>query len=365
MMDWRQSAKKNRDLGQSLDRRFYFDQKIFNEELNYLKQNWIPVARANSFSKPYTFKTYNILNNKIIVSSTENNDIYAYSAICSHRGALITGGSGVSKSHTCPYHSWKFDLKGDLIGAPNYDKSLCKSLHKYKCEIWQGWVFINIDNMAPPLKESVSDVHSKLDQYRLGELVPLSGKITFKGKYNWKLLVDNFGESYHVIGTHKSSIMSALDYKNSSWEKGKSYNASNYPSFNPDQTFFSPPLLTPNNKKANTCNFQIYPLLLIGLTPDFVVWIEIDIKDVEYTVTHYHILGLPEMLSNPEVSSRLDELGDSIKKIAEEDIGAYLNIGSSIRFEPYESGLLGKFEIGTANWQEWYINSMLKSFNNE
>jgi len=38
---------------------------------------------------------------------------------CAHRGALVCRElKGNVQTHTCVYHQWSFDAKGDLVGVP-------------------------------------------------------------------------------------------------------------------------------------------------------------------------------------------------------------------------------------------------------
>lgn len=359
-MDWLKTAKQRLKSGYALDRRFYFDTNVFELETAYLEKHWVALARVSDFETAYSYKTYNILNHKVIIALDKANQFYSYSAICPHRGAVIADGVGVGKHHRCPYHAWKFSIDGSLIGAPFMEKKDCQGLHRYGCLVWQGWIFVNLSGDADIEMFNTDSVNAELQDYRLSELVPLADKITFEGAFNWKSVIDNFGESYHVIGTHKDSIYDSIDFKRSHWRVTEQFNASNYPSFDAERTFFPQPQFNLKDTAANTCNFQLYPMLLIGLTPDFVIWIELDIVERLYTRAHYHILGLPEIIADEAMSVRLPQLRSSIEHIAGEDIGAYLNVGSSAMSKPYPSGRLSQFEQGTQSWFQWYLNNMLK-----
>ncbi|MBI1181268.1 MAG: hypothetical protein GC201_11980 [Alphaproteobacteria bacterium] len=75
---------------------------------------------------------------------------------------------------------------------------------------WGGFVFINMDENAPSLEEY------------LGDLIPEFERWDFKNKYilnhiakrvdmNWKVGIEAFAESFHVIATHPQIMPSTAD----------------------------------------------------------------------------------------------------------------------------------------------------------
>ena len=75
-----------------------------------------------------------------------------------------------------------------------------------------GLIFVNLDADATPLAEQIAGLPERLARYRFEELTPkvedLSGQPA-----NWKVVVDNYLEGYHVPIAHPG-LMRLLDYKN-------------------------------------------------------------------------------------------------------------------------------------------------------
>src|SRR6185369_2672411 len=44
-------------------------------------------------------------------------NVNVMSAVCRHRGAVITEGEGRCKQFMCPYHNWTYSLNGELIAT--------------------------------------------------------------------------------------------------------------------------------------------------------------------------------------------------------------------------------------------------------
>jgi phenylpropionate dioxygenase-like ring-hydroxylating dioxygenase large terminal subunit len=49
----------------------------------------------------------------------EDAEVRAFLNICRHRGGRVASGRGrPGRAFKCPYHSWAYDLNGDLLGQP-------------------------------------------------------------------------------------------------------------------------------------------------------------------------------------------------------------------------------------------------------
>src|SRR5262245_56997388 len=105
----------------------------------------------------------------------------------------------------CPYHLWTYGLDGRFRAAPfmdGADLSQC-DLPRYAVEEWAGFVFVNLDRRAKPLApvlEGLGIPVAELARFRTGFQIP------FEHDWNWKVMVENFAESYHHIGAHAQSL---------------------------------------------------------------------------------------------------------------------------------------------------------------
>lgn len=110
----------------------------------------------------------------------------------------------------CPYHGWLYNLTGKLVGAPymkeaeNFDVSTCQ-LRSVHSGVWAGWVFVNFDDNAVPLETYVADFDQRFSFLRQ-EDCRLADKYEADFDCNWKLLVENFLDWYHVGTLHIGTI---------------------------------------------------------------------------------------------------------------------------------------------------------------
>ena len=149
------------------DAGFYEFEKeaLFNHE-------WLCTGRESWVSEPGDYYTTLIADEPIIVARTLKGELKAMSAVCQHRAMLVAEGHGNRRGFLCPYHHWSYSLDGGLTNAPamektcDFDKSKF-GLASFRVEVWNGFVFVNIDADAPPLSPRLEAVADALANYDL------------------------------------------------------------------------------------------------------------------------------------------------------------------------------------------------------
>ena len=156
----------------------------------------------------------------ILVKNTKE-DIVAFHNVCSHRCLkLVDQPKNVKKIISCPYHAWAYDLEGNLIASPHFGgtnnhkpKNFNLKNHGLKSiriKVWYDWIFININNNAPKFEKYASPLIKQLMDVNLKKIIPVA-KLDFgKIKTNWKFLIENFIEPYHVQFVHKKTTSQPL-----------------------------------------------------------------------------------------------------------------------------------------------------------
>ena len=168
---------------------------------------WQIACRENDVPTPGDFVEYEICGQSILIVRDRKNVVRAFRNACRHRGTALVSGQGNVSCFSCPYHGWTYSLDGALrhIPAewdfPHVDKAR-HGLIPCLAECFHGWVFINLDVGAAPLKHFLGDaLVGQLDQrplqrmwkhYHLGSVLPC----------NWKIMAHTFMEGYHISRTH-------------------------------------------------------------------------------------------------------------------------------------------------------------------
>ena len=149
-------------------------------------------------------------------------EVRAFHNVCRHRCLkLVEKAGNVGPAIQCPYHSWTYRLDGALHIAPyfggrepgavpaGFDRAE-HGLVPVRVATWHDWIFVNLNGAAPPLEEFVAPVEAHLkglDLARMKHVVTVDlGAIAA----NWKLLMENFIEPYHVPFVHATTTEQPL-----------------------------------------------------------------------------------------------------------------------------------------------------------
>lgn len=175
-------------------------EKIFTKE-------WSCVGHVSELKKPGDYLTFDLVRHPIVVVRDHCGELRAFSNVCRHRSARIVDGSGNTGLLVCPYHAWTYELNGKLRRAPfmkpEQVKDVC--LSKLQIEVWQGLIFVNPDPHAESLAPRLESLQGEIGQLNFAEMQVVH---TFDDELNcnWKVLVENFCESYHVFRVHKTTL---------------------------------------------------------------------------------------------------------------------------------------------------------------
>ncbi len=156
--------------------------------------------------------TYEIGKESVIVGRQPSGEIRAFHNVCMHRGnRLVEPGTGHVRSFTCLYHAWRYGVDGELEKALDAEtfKQGCSGeelrLQEVRCELWGGFVWINLDSGAMPLADYLGVIPEHLDPYHFEEM-KIANEYTLEIACNWKTSMDAFHESYHIFGTHPDTL---------------------------------------------------------------------------------------------------------------------------------------------------------------
>ena len=196
----------------------YTDINLYNLEMEKIfYKSWLMVFREDEIPNPGDYKIWNKLNKDILVVRQKDLSIKAFYNTCMHRGApVVRDTRGNTNLLRCQYHSWTYDLSGDLVKVPDmrdfkdFDIS-CKKLKKVFCDTWGGWVYISLsDNDPGDLIDFLNPVAKELECFNSSDLITVYKKnVTVKA--NWKTCLDAFMEVYHAPTIHKDTVNILLD----------------------------------------------------------------------------------------------------------------------------------------------------------
>lgn len=207
-----QASRPFKDAG-ALAPALYCSDAVHALELERIfAREWCCVGRAGDFATPGRYLATEIAGEPVLVVGGEGGSIRAFSNICRHRGARLLEGSGEAGRIVCPYHAWTYDLDGRLKTYAFMDDGFSPDgvcLPAFQVEVWNGWVYVNLDPKAPPVAPRLEALDRILTNYRMEAYEPLF-RVEEVWPTNWKILIENFTEPYHFFIAHKDTVEPAL-----------------------------------------------------------------------------------------------------------------------------------------------------------
>jgi nitrite reductase/ring-hydroxylating ferredoxin subunit len=191
----------------------YTSQSFADAEFARLwSRTWQMACREEDIPETGDYEVYEIGSVSLIVMRVAPDDIRAYYNACLHRGRALKDCSGSAVNLRCPFHGFTWNLDGSVKRLTNawdfehVDPEAFR-LPQARTARWGGFVFVNLSDKAESLESYLEDLP---DVYRtrgwaLGDRV----KTVFVAKRhacNWKVALEAFIESFHVVATHPGAM---------------------------------------------------------------------------------------------------------------------------------------------------------------
>ncbi len=285
----------------TLSKEYYLEEGFYQKEKEFLfGDSWQAVGRADLVKNPGDFFTTEIAGEPLVIARGIDGELRALSNVCRHRGSLIVDNSGNSKSLQCPYHAWTYNLKGELMGAPEFEgvanwtkKSAC--LPQYRVEIWGLYVFVNLGKSKLELKEVMGEIPNDMQKrgYRWEDYQFLA-RTQYIVECNWKVYIDNYLEGYHLPTVHPN-LYKELDYQSYRVDTFEYY-SSQYAPLRPVTSATSETRrYDPNSGAKEPLYYWVFPNFLINIYPDNVHLNIILPLGVNKTLTLFDWFSVPGM----------------------------------------------------------------------
>ena len=190
---------------------WYHDPAHYARELEvFWYRKWVAVAREEELRAPGDWRVVRVGTQSILLARGEAGELRAFHNTCRHRGSVLCtqqAGNFARRRIVCPYHSWTYDLAGQLVATPrrmetpDFDMAAFR-LYPVALETWGGFVFVNLaGEAAPPLAASLGELPQRFARYGF-ERLAIGKRIVMEVRANWKLLAENFSECFHCPPVH-------------------------------------------------------------------------------------------------------------------------------------------------------------------
>ncbi|WGI21159.1 SRPBCC family protein [Amylibacter sp. IMCC11727] len=346
----------------------YTSEEFLKRELSDIfSKDWFCVGRADALPNAGDYVTQDLAGQPIMVIRDKDGTLRAQSNVCLHRMSTLLHGRGNARSIVCPYHAWTYNLDGSLRGAPamTLNEGFCKEHYKLpqvRCQEWLGWVFVTLNSDAPDVADQLSDVEAMIADYDMANYQETFFE-THVWDTNWKVLAENFMESYHLPVCHAGTVGAFSKLEEMDCPPG-------LPAFNyhtilkDDQLKIA--LAHPDNdrmegeRRRTTYLLAIYPSLLITLTPGYFWYLTLHPEGVGKVRINFGGGMSKEWMKDEEALKNLADLKTLLDDVNEEDRGCTEKVYNGICSQMAEPGHLSHLERPNYDFAT-YINARMQA----
>ena len=191
------------------------------ENARLFADHWVFAGFAHELATPGDAVPVTVGGRPLLLLRDGGGAIGAFHNVCRHRGLVLVDAPGnVGAYLVCPYHTWTYGLDGALCRTPHFGgphrhapdgfDATDHGLKRVRCAVWHDWVFVNPGGGAPDFDIYSAALARRLDGVDLARMRPVATLDFGEVPANWKFLMENFIEPYHVQFVHSSTTEQPL-----------------------------------------------------------------------------------------------------------------------------------------------------------
>ena len=343
----------------TLPSKLYTDSTVFAAEKERIfARTWQVVGHVNQLASPGDYFTTELMGEPLVFVRDSDGKLRGFYNVCRHRAGPPAEGCGSRKLFRCAYHGWTYGLDGALISATEIEgvanfRPEDFSLVPVRTEEWFNLVFVNLDQDARALRDSLGDLPKQAEKFPFSEM-KLFERRTYDMKCNWKTYVDNYLEGYHLPSVHPG-LNRELDYNAYVVEPYESYVRQFSPIRGAQAGDATPRRYQEAREDLTTDYFWIFPNWMLNCYPDNVSLNIILPLEPERTLAIFEWY-LPEKDHASHAAKASVEFSDQIQI---EDVAICEAVQKNLRSRSYTRGRFSaKQEKGVHSFHRMYAKYM-------
>jgi len=290
---------------------------------------------------------------------------------CRHRGVALVEGPGCARALVCRYHGWTYRLDGSLSHVPHADAfpeldASTRGLVEVDSREVDGLIVIG------PLQSPATDArreHADVAMAGLADGSPWRDKLQPAERLvfvdatprpmNWKVLVEQFLEGYHIRSTHKDTFYPVqYDDLNVVEQFGPNSRIA-FPYRNIERLRDRPESIWRIDARV-TLVYHLFPNVMLATFPNQVLMVAIDPVDIDHSTVTTYALVTPDINDPADAASAKAEGASLLAAGALEDNemsesvqrGLRSGANSFVEFGRHESAI-GRFHATLDERLEW------------
>lgn len=203
----------------------YTDATRFTTEMRQIFDHMpLIIAHASELDGPNSFLRRTVNQRPLLLLRGDDNEVRGFINVCRHRGTrLVNDESGCKRRHSCPYHAWTWDSRGQFVNGPHFDAGFPGvnkedlNLKPVPIAVRHGFIWLLPEHGRQNIEEYLGEFDSALAWAGTERLVAHQSDVQLR-HCNWKILVEGGIEAYHFRVAHRNTIAPLFNDNLSSYQ---------------------------------------------------------------------------------------------------------------------------------------------------
>lgn len=191
---------------------YYRDDAIAQSEHELFMTQPRPVVASSEIPEPDDFLVRTSMKRSLLATRDKEGKAHVFLNYCRHRGAEPARGCGNARRHSCPYHGWSYNSKGELVAMPlpERNEGLDYSqlgLVELPSEERHGlvWAILTPD-LQIDVAGHLGEIDAQLSALGMDQLQYVNSLPNEPIAANWKCVAEGVVESLHVPFVHRATF---------------------------------------------------------------------------------------------------------------------------------------------------------------
>lgn len=193
--------------------RHYTDAAHWAQELDTLfARHWVFVGLSSEL-EGLSHRGVRVGARELLLQCDKQGRPRAYLNACAHRHARLCESGLHQGAVRCPYHGWVYDREGVPVGVPQpqaFPQVLAQPeahrLQEFACETAGQFIFVRLSSSGVSLKDYLGAQFDFLSGISPA-LEAVQDEFRLEVPANWKVVIENALEGYHVPAVHNQTFM--------------------------------------------------------------------------------------------------------------------------------------------------------------
>ena len=185
------------------------------EEERIFDRCWLYLGHESEVERPGDYRRRTVAGRPLFFVRSRDDQVRVFLNTCPHRGALICRhDEGNARVFQCFYHAWTFSTSGELVGTPDtagysegFDRAEMGLRSPPQVDSYRGFYFVSFNEHIEDLRTYLAGAREYIDlvadQSEVGMKVS-RGFNKYTVRSNWKLMVENSIDAYHLMPVHRT-----------------------------------------------------------------------------------------------------------------------------------------------------------------